>query len=270
MTPGERRLVIELFDRLATLEDAERDSEAERLVRDGMRQAPNAPYALVQTVLVQDEALKRANARIRDLEGESQAPARDTGFLGSMRDGLFGARDGRGSVPSIRPDAGSSAPGGSSPWRAAAAQPVPGSPVSAPASPVPAPSAGPMGMGGSFLGTAASTAAGVIGGALLLDGIRSMMGHRSGAHAASGAHGAYDPAAGGSSPWSGDSADSNLSRQAGLDDIGRTPGASDTRDGRSSVLDSSGSDDQEVDDADDIDDMDNGGFEMDDIGGSDE
>jgi hypothetical protein len=267
MTPEERKLVVELFDRLAALEDAERDSDAERLVKDGMRQAPNAPYALVQTVLLQDEALKRASARIRDLEGGSQAPARDTSFLGSMRDGLFGARDGRGSVPSIRPDAGSSAPGGSSPWRTTGTQPMPGSPASAPGSPVSAPSAAPMGMGGSFLGTAASTAAGVIGGALLLDGIRSMMGHHSGAHAASGAHGAYDPAAGGSSPWSGDSADSNLSRQAGVDDIGRTPGASDARDGRSSVLDSSGSDDLGVDDADG---MDEGGFEMDDIGGSDE
>jgi uncharacterized protein len=267
MTPGERKLVIELFDRLATLEDGERDSEAERLVRDGMRQAPNAPYALVQTVLVQDEALKRANARIRDLEGGSQAPARDTSFLGGVRDSLFGARDGRGSVPSVRPDAGSSAPGGASPWRTNGAQPIPGSPVSAPGNPMSAPGAAPMGMGGSFLGTAASTAAGVIGGALLLDGIRSMMGHHPGAQAASGAHGAYDPAAGGSSPWSGDSADSNLSRQAGLDDIGRTTDVSNTQDDRSSFLDGSGSDDQGVDDADG---MDEGGFEIDDIGGRDE
>ena len=43
MTPEERNLVIELFDRLATLEDAQRDPEAERLIRDGLRQAPNAP-----------------------------------------------------------------------------------------------------------------------------------------------------------------------------------------------------------------------------------
>jgi hypothetical protein len=43
MTPEERNLVTELFDRLATLEDAQRDPEAERLVKDGLRQAPNAP-----------------------------------------------------------------------------------------------------------------------------------------------------------------------------------------------------------------------------------
>ena len=76
MTPEERNLIIDLFDRLSTLEDAQRDPDAERLIRDGLRQAPNAPYALVQTVLVQDEALKRADARIRALEGASGAAAR--------------------------------------------------------------------------------------------------------------------------------------------------------------------------------------------------
>ena len=102
MTPEERNLVIELFDRLATLEDAQRDPDAERLIRDGLRQAPNASYALVQTVLVQDEALKRADARIRELEGEPAADApRDNSFLGGVRDSLFGRREGRGSVPSV-------------------------------------------------------------------------------------------------------------------------------------------------------------------------
>src|SRR3989449_8610555 len=91
MTPEERDLVTELFDRLATLEDAQRDPEAERLIRDGLRQAPNAAYALVQTVLVQDEALKRADARIRELEGASAAETapRDTSFLGGGSGRLF-------------------------------------------------------------------------------------------------------------------------------------------------------------------------------------
>jgi len=96
MTPEERNLVIDLFDRLSTLEDAQRDPEAERLIRDGLRQAPNAPYALVQTVLVQDEALKRADARIRELEGATPAetPPRDTSFLGGVRESVFGKRGG--------------------------------------------------------------------------------------------------------------------------------------------------------------------------------
>ena len=70
MTPAERQLVTDLFDRLATLEDAQRDPDAERAIRDGLAQAPNAVYALVQTALVQDEALRQANARIQELEGQ--------------------------------------------------------------------------------------------------------------------------------------------------------------------------------------------------------
>jgi uncharacterized protein len=258
MTEEERKLVSELFDRLATLEDAQRDSEAERLIRDGLRQAPNAPYALVQTVLVQDEALKRANARIRQLEGavEGAAPERDTSFLGSMRDTVFGSRERRPSVPSVGPSA--TASGMSSAWRTGA-QPMPAAPAPAPAAAAPMGPMG-MGMGGSFLGTAASAAAGVIGGALLLDGIRSMMGSHGGAHAA------LDP--GGASPWSSESASGDLSRQAGLDDIGRSGDARGT-----GLFDDSVADNRDVqgvsDDTDDASFSNDGGFDSDDGGGQD-
>ena len=107
MTPAERQLVSELFDRLATLEDAPRDPDAERAIRDGLAQAPNAVYALVQTTLVQDEALKGANARIEELEAElarSNPPQRQGGFLGNMRDSIWGRQEQpRGSVPNVRP-----------------------------------------------------------------------------------------------------------------------------------------------------------------------
>jgi uncharacterized protein len=274
MTPEERKLVIELFDRLGTLEDEQRDPEAERLIRDGLGQAPNAPYALVQTVLVQDEALKRANARIRELEQGREAPTRDTSFLGSMRDSLFGARESRGSVPSVRPDTPSQAPAaGMSPaWRSVPQPPQPPMSPGPPPGAAPMGMAPPMGMGGSFLGTAASTAAGVIGGALLLDGIRSMMGHHGLASAAvdAPAHAALDPAAGTASPWSG--AGGELSREAGLDDIGRTSAVSDTQD-RAQVSDQDsayglsdpGADNGDFEDADDAGD---GDFDTDD-GGSD-
>src|SRR5438552_18957350 len=169
MTPEERDLVAELFDRLSTLEDAQRDPEAERLIKDGLRQAPSAAYALVQTVLVQDEALKRADARIRALEAElgvapeQQHPA---GFLDNMRSALFGRPEAPrpGSVPSVRP--------GGAPWGAPGGYPA-GGMQGAPVAPE------PMRPGGSFLGTAAAAAAGVIGGSLLLDSMRSMTGgHR--------------------------------------------------------------------------------------------
>jgi len=80
-----------------------------------------------------------------------------------------------------------------------------------------APQAVPYAGGGSFLGTAASAAAGVIGGALLLDGIRSMMGHGHGAAFADPAFGASREHA---SPWdSGSGNPGDLARQAGIDDV---------------------------------------------------
>jgi hypothetical protein len=155
MTPEERQWVNELFDRLAGLETAPRDAEAEQVIAEGLKRAPNAVYALVQTVLVQDEALRRADARIRELTG-TQAPApTQGGFLDNMRALLGGGQ--RGSVPSVRPGAA----GGDPAYVGAA-----------PAS------------GGSFLGTAAASAAGVIGGALLLNTISSMFGHHASAYAA--------------------------------------------------------------------------------------
>jgi hypothetical protein len=59
VTPQESELVDELFNRLVQLEIAQRDPEAERLIAEGLRRAPHAVYALVQTVLLQDEGLKR-------------------------------------------------------------------------------------------------------------------------------------------------------------------------------------------------------------------
>ena len=109
MTPQERQLMDELFDRLASLENAPRDPDAEAMIREGFRRAPNAAYALVQTVLVQDEALKAANARIQEYEQQLGATAaaaqQPRGFLDNMRDSVFGREEPRGSVPRV-PQAG--------------------------------------------------------------------------------------------------------------------------------------------------------------------
>jgi uncharacterized protein len=180
MTPQESELVEDLFDRLAKLESMPRDPAAERLIAQGAQRAPHALYALVQTALLQDEALKRANARIEELQAElgggEEPQQRQGGFLDSMRDAL-GLGEPRGSVPNVR------AGGGGGPWRGP--EPGAGYPQQRagyqPQMPPPGYGGGPaFGTGGSFLGTAASTAAGVLGGALLLDGIRSMFGHHAG------------------------------------------------------------------------------------------
>jgi uncharacterized protein len=191
MTPQEQELVTDLFDRLAKLESMPRDPAAERLIAEGGQRAPHALYALVQTALLQDEALKRANTRIEELQAElgggEEPQQRQGGFLDSMRDAL-GFGEPRGSVPNVR---AAPAGGGGQPWRGP--EPGAGYPpprAGAPAQmPPPGYGGGPaFGTGGSFLGGAASTAAGVLGGALLLDGIRSMFG---GHHLGGGGMGAF-------------------------------------------------------------------------------
>ena len=231
MNPQERQLVAELFDRLASLEPEPRDPDAERVIAEGFRRAPHGGYALVQTVLVQDEALKRANARIEELQamGADEAQRQGGGFLDNMRDALLGRDDRRGSVPSVRPGGlGSSGVWGPGPAAGAGGPPMGGQPMGqsmggSPMSPSPMGAPG-VGGGGSFLGTAAASAAGVIGGAMMLNGIRSMFGHSGGGMGGASAFGS-----GGNSPLGGSAANSDLAREAGLDHIGGSgSGASDS------------------------------------------
>ncbi|MGJ5178777.1 DUF2076 domain-containing protein [Bradyrhizobium oligotrophicum] len=266
MTPQERQLIDDLFDRLAKLESAPRDPEAAAAISQGLQQAPHAVYALVQTVLVQDEALKRANARIEELQ-HAQAPqqAPSGGFLDSMRDSIFGSNS-RGSVPNVPP------PSASRPvWNSGQAMPpaYQGQP-GYPAQPGPYDQGGSGqprggmfgGGGGSFLGTAAAAAAGMVGGSLLLGGIRSMMG--GGQHQAFGDTTIIEERGGGASPWSGDQSGGSLAQDAGLGDIGRSGDGG----GRAGLFDQASSDNSgnDGDDADfDADD----GYGNDDDGGSD-
>jgi len=246
MTPQERQLIAELFDRLASLENTPRDPDAVRAIEEGFSHAPHAAYPLVQTVLVQDEALKRANARIEELEAAldgsppGEGAPRERGFLDNMRDALFGREEQRGSVPTVRPGGlGSSGVWGTQPGQQQAAPPMAGPMGGQPMMP-------PGSGGGSFLGTAAASAAGVIGGAMLLNGIRSMFDHPQG-HAS-----AFD--SGGGAPWGGSAAGSGLAREAGLNDIGGSRSAGTGGDERRAGL--LGNDE---------DDNDRGGFDDDDV-----
>ena len=271
MTPQERQLVDDLFDRLAQLENAPRDPDAIAAIADGLRKAPSAVYALVQTVLLQDEALKRANAHIQELE-QAHAPeqTQSGGFLDSMRDTIFGPSGQRGSVPNVPPPSSrpvwnsgqvlqqAQSPGhhddqggyGQGPY----GQAPYGQGSSGQAYGAPQP---PFGGGGSFLGTAAAAAAGMVGGSLLLNGIRSMMG---GSHQAFGNTAVGDRAA---SPWS-DQSGSTLARDAGINDIGHSGDKADDN-SRAGLFDQASNDPSPDDDSDDHDDTD---MDSDDFGGN--
>jgi len=264
MTPQERQLIDDLFDRLSKLENAPRDSEAMSAIMQGLRKAPNAVYALVQTALIQDEALKRANDRIQQLEAApgGAEPSQSGGFLDSMRGAILGQSQSRGSVPPVR----APEPGNRPVWNTGQVmQQPPGQYGGAPyGQPYGAPQAPGGGGGGSFLGTAAAAAAGMVGGSLLLGSIRSMMG---------GGHQAFGDSAlggdrGGSRPW-GDQSGSELAREAGVNDVGSSGHRSEDA-SRAGMFDQASNDDNHDynDDNmdDDSDDFDDGGF---DDGGSD-
>ncbi|MBC7583451.1 DUF2076 domain-containing protein [Tardiphaga sp. vice352] len=269
MTPQERQLVDDLFDRLAKVEAAPREPDAQAVIADGQRRAPNAIYALVQTVLLQDEALKRAHDRITELEAHGapeQAPP--GGFLDSMRDALFGQgnqgqNQPRGSVPSVRPG-----DGGRPAWNTGQVMGQPqqggygqpgggqqggygqqgqfGQPPMGQQAPQP-------GRGGSFLGTAAAAAAGMVGGSLLMNSLGGMFG-------GGNKHGFGDSAnaSESKSPWSSDSSGGDLARDAGVNDIGNSSGQ------RSGNYDQAQADiDQDQDQDQDAMDLDSDGYDDD-------
>ena len=54
MTPDERQLISDLFDRMRANGHVEKDGDAENLISQSVRQTPDAAYLLVQSVLAQD------------------------------------------------------------------------------------------------------------------------------------------------------------------------------------------------------------------------
>jgi hypothetical protein len=181
MTPQERDLIVHLLDRLKQTAGQAKDPEADALIRQAVAAQPDGPYYLVQTVLIQDMTLQNAQARITELEQQLAAAkqtAQPTSFLGRLVGGGAPAASAPSAGPWSRPAApppqqqAAPAPG---PWSQPAAQPMP-QPMAA------APMMQPMmqsGAGG-FLRQAATTAAGVAGGALLFEGIQSLFSHHSG------------------------------------------------------------------------------------------
>jgi uncharacterized protein len=272
MTPQERQLVDDLFDRLSKVESAPRDPDAASAIAQGLRVAPNAVYALVQTVLVQDEALKRADSRIQELEAGGAPQQNQSGsFLDSMRDTMGQPH---GSVPNVRPPELPNRPtwnSGQVLQQAQGAGQYRDEPYQQdqyrqdqyrqdqyrqdqyrqdqyrqdqyrqePSYGSSYGAAQPqMGGGmGSFLGTAAAAAAGTVGGSLLLGSIRSMMG---GSHHSFGNTAGIGDKAATQNPWS-DQSGSGMARDAGVNDIASSAhhGSDNSRTG---LLDSASKDD---------------------------
>jgi len=177
MTPEEQTLISGLFDRLSQASSQARDAEADQLIRSKVNETPAAPYLLVQSILVMQQAVTNAQNRIAALEKQlaetKPAPGTQPGggsFLAGVAS-LFG-----GGQPHGQPQRATPPP----------PPPVPVQPVQPQTQPqpygYPPPVPQPAGRGGAggFLQGALSTAAGVAGGALLFQGIESLIGHNPG------------------------------------------------------------------------------------------
>jgi hypothetical protein len=239
MTPQETELITTLLARLKTAGGQPKDPEADALIRQAMAEQPDAPYYLVQTVLIQDLSLHNAQSRIADLEkqlADAQQAAKPTvtSFLG----GLFGSRPpapAAGGAPAAGPwtraPQVAAAPPPQPYGQPGYAQPGYGQPMQAGGGFM---GGGMGGGGGGFLRSAAATAAGVAGGALLFEGISSLFGN----HYAGGLMG------GGMTPGLGESVVNNYygSDTAGSDFSGAAAGAGSDYSGAGSDPGSGGSD----------------------------
>ena len=146
MTPDERSLLQRFLQDLVQTRGVTKDAEADGMINDALRASPDAPYLLVQHAILSDQALHAAQAQVADLQNQARsASAPQSSFLGG------------GQQPS--------------PWARAAA---PQAPMAASY-----PGPGPFNSGGglgSFLRSAGTTAAGVVGGSLLFEGISGLFG----------------------------------------------------------------------------------------------
>ncbi len=169
MTPQESTMLNDLVGRIQQTQLPEKDAEAEGFLQQRLGSNPDALYILAQTVLVQNIALERGQAQVRQLQQQLQQaqgqiqqaqaqPAHATSFLGS----LLGRHD--ASPPPPLPQRAPVAP-----------QYYPPAPGYAPDYAAAPPVGAPAGGGSSFLRSAATTAAGVAAGALAFEGVESLL-----------------------------------------------------------------------------------------------
>ena len=156
MNIQEREQLSQFLQQLKGAQVGAKDAEAERLILETCRQQADASYLLVQRSMLLGQALETAQAEIARLQKAIESPqgSSSTSFLGGSA---------WGNTPVI------------------SANGQPRSPGLAPAAPMPTAAVNPSAWGSGMLGTVATTAAGVVAGSFLFQGIEHLMGnHNSG------------------------------------------------------------------------------------------
>ncbi|HJW26687.1 MAG TPA: DUF2076 family protein [Rhodocyclaceae bacterium] len=154
MQAQEREQLVHFLHQLTQAPSVQKDTEADALIREACARQSDAPYLLVQRALLVEQALQQAQAQIGRLQGELDQ-ARSAAHPGGFLDGNAWGN------PAPRP----------------ASSVAPAAPAYQAAQATPAPAAS---WGSGWLGNVATTAAGVVAGSFLFQGIEHLLGSHHG------------------------------------------------------------------------------------------
>ena len=174
MTPQDVQALEAFLSQLTQARVDSKDAQAAAMIADAAARQPETAYLLVQRSMLLDRALQQAQAQIQSLQAQLQAAqaTNGAGARGFMdNDTAWGNSAGRApqAAPAPQYPPQQQYPSAQPQYQAAPAQPV-----------QPAQAARPGFLGGGLggtLGSIATTAAGVAGGAMLFQGIENLF-HR--------------------------------------------------------------------------------------------
>jgi hypothetical protein len=150
MNPQEKVQLEQFLQQLNSTQAGAKDSDANALIAESIKQQPDASYLLVQRAMGLEMALQVAQKQMAEMQAQidqaNQANKPSSGFLSGINSW------GRAAPTATQ----------STPANAMAAKPAAG--------------AQPSTWGSGMLGAIATTAVGVVAGSLLYQGIQSMMG----------------------------------------------------------------------------------------------
>lgn len=160
MTPQELQALEAFLTQLTQARAGAKDPQAQQRIAEAVARQPDAAYLLVQRAMLLDHALAAAQAQVTSLQGQLAAAQSNAGY-GAGNGSFISAQNAWGNSAAPMP-----------------AVPAPVPPQAAPAQPA---RSGFLGGGiGSTLGSIATTAAGVAGGAFLFQGIENLFHRNSG------------------------------------------------------------------------------------------
>lgn len=159
MNSQERDQLNQFLQQLVEVRLNQKDEEAERLIKDALARQPDAAYLLVQRCLLQDQALQAAQTQIRELQRQLQQKTAVSSNQGFLSDNPWASV--ANNVNDVPGASHYQMPSTQAMGNAAYARPNPQDSAA----------------GSSFLGNIATTAAGVVAGSFLFQGLENLLGH---------------------------------------------------------------------------------------------